>query len=313
MGGGGNFSGPVPEASYPNFYVSAAQALLHGTGDGDTSTAYNVNITKGVLQVLSDALTVPNVWSGMSAVDPLPHTNQVSSKLTALSTAITALDSENDWETFFDTVKAKMDDLFMDAASVDAAVQAFDVAMGPVRSQRINEVFGALYSANAAEGSCLVNALAILRRGFSAETAAKRTELESVVAAQKAQATLNGIGQIEQADQFSVESRRLLAGLTHEYAVMVINALREQNLDEGTYRTNEGGFYLNYFPQPGNALASFSGGTSVPVGPSKLSSALSGALGGAAQGVSLGSKAGVPGAIAGGIVGALLGGAAGGA
>lgn len=307
--GGGAGVGPVELAQVPGHLIADHQALMEGSGSWSTAdNSWSTSLAGGgILQALDKAILSGTPWDTITAYDPTEDLALIDAEFASYRSAILALDPAEDWADFSDMALALANGILEDGGAEDAQVEAFSQDAQEDFARELAAARATLYANNASEGSALPMMMAILRRGFLARILAFRAQLKKDFATQRAAFVAQGVAEMSQAQRFKAEAQRMLAIIRNELRVVAINAFREQKNETLEYLQKKQTFHLGLFAAPFNGLAGYSGATSIPVGPSKLSTALSTALSGAATGVSVGAQGGPATAILGGFIGGALG------
>lgn len=313
MGGGAGI-GPTELVNVPGHLIATHQAMMEGTGSWESEAgSWSTTLAGGgILQHLDTALLQGTPWDTIEAFDPSDDLALIDTEFSAFRAAIALIDPAENWQDFVEMAMDNAAEILEDMAGEEASVEAFREDAQDDFARELAAVRATLFANNASEGSALPMMMAIMRRGFIARILAYRAQLKLNQSAQRATFVSQGVSEMEQAQRFQTEALRLATVIQAELRTLVINAMRNQKHETLEYLEKKQTFRLNLFAAPFNGLAGYSGTSSIPIGPSKLSTALSTALSGAATGISVGGQAGVPGAIAGGFIGGLMGFAAGG-
>jgi hypothetical protein len=307
--GGGAGVGPTDLANVPGHLIADHQALMEGSGSWETTDgSWSTTLAGGgILQHLDAAILAGTPWDTVEAYDPTEDLALIDAEFAVFRTAVAALDPAEDWADFSDMALAIADGILEDGGSEELGVEAFTEDAKEDFARELAVVRATLFANNASEGSALPMMMAILRRGFLGKILTYRMQLRRDLAAARATFVAQGISEMQQAQRFKIEAQRLASIIRNELRVVAINAFREQKNETLEYAQKKQTFRLGLFAAPFNGLAGYSGATSIPQGPSKLSTALSTALSGAATGVSVGAQGGPGTAVLGGFVGGLLG------
>lgn len=306
---GGTGAGFTDLANIPGHLIADHQALLEGTGAwDDTNGTWSTTLAGGgILQALDNALLAGTPWDTVSAYDPTEDLALVDAEFSTFRSAVSSMSPAEDWADFADMALAIADGILEDGGSEETSVAAFEEDAKEDLARQLADVRASLFASNASEGSALPMMMAIIRRGFLGKILSYRAQVKQNLTTQRAAFVSQAVTEMEQAARFRLEAQRLAAIIRNELRVVAINAFREQRNEDLEYAFKKQTFKLNLFAAPSNVLAGYSGAASIPVGPSKLSTALSTALSGAATGVSVGAQGGTGTAIAGGFIGGLLG------
>lgn len=307
--GGGSGAGSTDLASIPGHLIAVHQALLEGEGThtNDEQTWNTTLAGGGILQHLDSALLAGTPWDTITSFDPTENLALIDSEFATFAAAISEIDPETNWAAFVEQAYNYADMILEDGGNAEASVDAYRDTLTNDFAREMAAARATLYANNASEGSALPMMMAIMRKGFLARIAAFRAEMRRNMSAQKAAFVAQAVTEMSTTQRYKVEASRLAAIIRNELQVVAMNALREEKNDSLEYALKRQTFRLGLFANASNTLAAYSGAASVPLGPSKLSTALSSALSGAATGVSVGAQGGPGTAALGGFVGGLLG------
>lgn len=267
-------------------------------------------MTKGVFDLVQDAINAGSPWASAVAVSPDPMITDISDRLdeylTKLDDMPTADPSTTHFEAFAEVAKDVADTVIGPSFATDA-MTAFEEDTLPDYANAINNLAGGLYQSNAAEGSALFVGLALLSRGYINAKARYRASLED----RRATFLMQAVTQMQTEYAAQVDAQRLAFESQLKKSALELTARREEVDDNLEFAYKDAIWELNLLAFVQSSIASAGGAPTVPLGPSKLSMALSGALSGASAGATalagLGPGGAALGAIGGGIFGYLAG------
>jgi hypothetical protein len=255
-----------------------------------------------------------NPYDSASVYDPSDDMDDLGVAVEDFVAVVEDLDHYARWQVFLPVVQAAALVAFPNTIPVDVVtrINTFETQSLPSFYRSLNRMSGALFDADASEGSAHVLGMAILERGRRSDMAEFRARLEDenmrVVASARAQFILQSLQQLAIGDATAVDKARDIYSIKDSYYRLKIVSNKEFVAEELEYDAA----YLTWFPHLAReyalpVLAGMNGASALQKGPSKASTAISTGLAFAAQGVQLGSVGGPGGAIAGGLIGGVLG------
>ena len=302
-GGGGQGSGKV---SYPAYLE-----LAHGEYV-DNASGIAPSATRNVAAAIDAAITANPydvvVNTGAVAYDPATPIAAMDTAVATLSTAITALDEETDWDSHLGVAKASIDSKLINTQFIEEDIKAYrDQADDMLTSVTLPRFRGGMRDINAVTSSAFAIGEAYIEASnirdvnkYAKEMKAKLNFQRNELATKSAEVMLNYTLNVS-------ELKKAIAHYTIETNRLEIVANKEEQDVNLAIEEAEAKWDLDMLMYMGNAIAAIAGAATIRegiTGPSTMRSALGGALSGAGAGMMIG---GPTGAAIGGIGGLLMG------
>lgn len=257
--------------------------------------------------VIAGAVVGDNPYTTAYAYNPDTEIQDMETALASWNTEIAAIAPETDWQSYFDTVKTKLDATIFSSTAVDDTVNAYETAQQPAYFRAINRFTGGMSDINAVHNSSFIIGLALIENDFQNSIAGFRAQIEG-------QNDRIRVGALIQATQDVMRLAQLHYGLLGSYtqvqtqiSAATITAKKEQFEADLGIDVNWALWDFIPYERGGAVLASISGAPSMPPGTPKISSAMGGLMGGLAQGAQLGAIGGPEAAIFGSLIFGSLG------
>jgi len=307
-GGGGGNSG---EVDWPDYLKDRHKKWLSSNEVDDE----RVNMD----QAIEEAWDASPYTDGYT-YDPTEDLASMRARLSAFELTVDSIDPQGDFEAYFDTAIAKLDEIVGIDANAEI-VRQFDESQRPALMRAVGRFSAGMADIGAINSSAYIIGLALMENEHLRQIARVNADLALQEKQRKNNMVLQAVAMMMQELQFRSDLERVATSLNTEIRRITIVAHSEFLSRDLEIASKDASWNLEIWQYASNLLAAVQGGTSIPgsgtqgdvhQGPSMLGGVLSGAASGAMISSMLGAGSAMGGAAGTGIAsGAASGGMAG--
>ena len=308
--GGGGSSGKI---GYPSHIAWFQKTMMTDDGSGsvgasntdlkpfwDAPTPTAADTGQSVFEATMEALRATNPYTSVNQYDPTTDLNTFQTVITRLTTMLSAMSDETNWDTYVTSIIANVDEALYTEAQKEEAIRNFRVKAQQDLAGSYNRLTGAMNDINAVTGTGFLSGMAIIEAQFDSSVATFRSQVEIDLAktriASAADILRTRISGIMQNAQIQGDWAR------------VSIASQTEEIQENLKIDKDEQFYdLEIFQAASNVMSAMGTGTALTSGRSSKGGALGAGLSGALSGAASGAPGGAMGAIGGGILGGVTG------
>jgi hypothetical protein len=285
--------GPTYQSTPPAYLTGLHWHLLDGTTatynaqtasnekfpSFDSITATGLELNFSFFGVLNDIYAAGSPFANAAAYDPSGDLMDAESALLRYELAVDGFDPQTTWSTILDLVEGEADRLYADdSTNITNLVSAYEARTAPSFNRSINRVTGGFFMENAAEGTGLMMALAMLERGRTAELSEVEQNLIQQNAERRAAFITNQLAGSLQYELNRISAEQNLYAVKADLATRTIVANKEFQDEELELAYKDAMWSLELFQQASGVLGATNGAPLMQRGPSKAMTALSAAL-----------------------------------
>lgn len=274
------------QAAHLNMLMGYDSTLQVSTND----TMHNIDIDTigsagtnpfNVMAIMYQAYLNGSPYSLAAAYDPSSEFAAMEDSLARFEGVVDDIDvSSAHWDELADVVIALGDSTFgVDSTHITNATSAFQTRTDAAYYRSISRVAAGFYEANAAEGTGMLLALALLENGRQAEVNNYQAELERVNETNRGQFISSQVGDLVRMDQAKWQLEQNLHTFKYDYQNRRIIEGKEMTAEEIDFAVRDAMWDLDLFRAGVQVMQASSGAPHLQQAPNTTLTALSAGVG----------------------------------